>query len=104
MTATIDRRHMRQVGLSLPEVKTLGVLAERGGDIRWNGDGVRPVRPETAMMIEGLVQKGLVELVERFGGAIHLRLTDQGRAVTAQLDAMNVAPKIIVNSTGETQS
>jgi DNA-binding MarR family transcriptional regulator len=99
MTAPIDRGHMRHVGLTLPEVKTLGLLAEQGGDIRWYGERVKP---ETNLMIDVLIGKGLVELVTRFGGAIHLRLTDQGRAVAAQLEAMNVAPKVVVNTTGET--
>jgi len=95
MTASIDRGHLRQVGLSLAEVKTLGTLAENGGEVRWYGE---KVRPETNQMIDVLVSKNLVQLDKRFGGAVYLRLTDQGRSVAAQLEAMNVKPKVVVDS------
>jgi DNA-binding MarR family transcriptional regulator len=95
MTAPIDRGHLRKVGLQLAEVKTLSFLAQSGGETRWYG---HIVKPETQVMIDDLIGKQLVELVGRFGGAIYLRLTDQGRSVAAQLEAMNVAPKIEVAS------
>lgn len=95
MTAPIDRGHLRQVGLSLPEVRTLSFLAANGGEQRWHGEAVRP---ETRAMIDVLIAKNLVELIERFGRAIYLRLTEQGRSVAAQLEAMSVAPKVVVNS------
>lgn len=95
MTVAIDRSHMRQVGLSMPEVKTLTFLAQNGGEQRWYSE---QVRPETTAMIDVLITKNLVELVQRYGGAIYLRLTDQGRSVAGQLEAMTVAPKTIVNT------
>lgn len=96
MTAPIDRGHLRQVGLNIAEVKTLTFLAQNSGETRWYG---HIVQPDTQAMIDGLINKQLVELVSRFGGAIYLRLTDQGRAVAAQLEAMNVAPKVEVVNT-----
>jgi hypothetical protein len=96
VTADIDRGHLRQVGLSAFEVKTLSFLAQNGGEVRWHG---HIVKPETQLMIDGLISKRLVELVGRFGGAIYLRFTDQGRSVAAQLEAMSVAPKVEVVST-----
>lgn len=96
MTAPIDRGHLRQVGLKLSEVKTLSFLAQNGGETRWHG---HIVKPETQAMIDGLIGKQLVTLVTRFGGAVYLRLTDQGRTVAAQLEAMSVAPKVEVVST-----
>jgi DNA-binding MarR family transcriptional regulator len=101
VTAAIDRGHLRQVGLTLPEVKTLSLLAQNGGEQRWYGEGVRP---ETQAMIDVLIGKNLVELVERYGKAIFLRLTDQGRSVATQLEAMNVAPKVIVNNSPTVKS
>jgi DNA-binding MarR family transcriptional regulator len=96
VTAPIDRGHLRQVGLNVAEVKTLSFLAQNSGEARWHG---HIVKPDTQAMIDGLIGKQLVELVTRFGGAVYLRLTDQGRTVAAQLEAMSVAPKIEVANT-----
>ena len=90
----VDSPHMRQVGLSFPEVKILTFVAQSAGEILWKPEYAKP---ESRAFVDKLLQKQLVESISRDGRG-YLRLTDQGRSVAAQLDAMMVAPKVEVAS------
>jgi DNA-binding MarR family transcriptional regulator len=94
----IDRGVLRHVGLTAWDINTINVLVKSGGEVRWHGD---TVKPQTKQMLDICVKKNLVELVRREFGHAFLRLTDLGRVAAAQLEAMNAAPKVIVNTTGE---
>lgn len=93
MSTPLDLAHLRKVGLNAAEVKTIGFLAKNGGETPWYPVNVKP---ETRAMIDKLIEKQLVELARH--GRLYLRLTDQGRSVAAQLEAMDAAPKIEVAS------
>jgi hypothetical protein len=88
----IDTAHLRQVALTRFDIQLLGLLMKSGGEY--------PV-PETVegrALVETTRAKNLVEIVERFGERPHVRLTDEGRTVVAQLEAMNAQPKVEVAS------
>lgn len=93
MNSKIDRKHLRQVGLTRFDIQLLSLLSKSGGEY--------PV-PETVQaraLLETTRGKGLVEVVERYAARPHVRLTDQGRTVVSQLEALAVQPKIeVVNS------
>jgi len=92
---TVDTGHLRQVGLTLPEVKTIEMLAGRG-EMLWKPEYAKP---EARELIGVLVDKQLVACEREVpSGRVFLRLTDQGRAVAAQLEAMLVRPKVEVAS------
>lgn len=93
MTAAIDLNHLRQVRLTPMEVQTINLLAKNGGEIAWYPQAIK--NPDTVPRIDSMQHRGLIEIVQRFAG-LYLRLTDQGRAVAAQLEAMSVAPKVEV--------
>lgn len=97
MTATIDRAHMRQVRLHVMEVKTLSALAQMGGER--NADTIDPSwRP----WFISLMEKQLIEpCAPHEGATVFLRLTDQGRAVAGQLEAMTIKAPVVVDTTGE---
>lgn len=92
----LDLAHLRNVGLSAPEVKTISFLAEKG-EMLWRPEYAKP---ESRELIGVLVDKGLVSCErETLTDRVYLRLTDQGRTVAVQLDAMMVAPKMELAST-----
>lgn len=105
--------HIRQVQLSTFEIKTLGLISQKAGEIDWFPDQVKPVVNQCIDVMRD--PKGLVELrdangnaieialdgnvgrlIMRHGSRLRLRLTDQGRAIAAQLDAMLAKPKLEV--------
>jgi helix-turn-helix protein len=90
----IDLGHLRHVALTAFEVKTLTLLASSGGEVKWYPHIVKPL---TAQCMDQLIEKRLVMIVDR-SGVDAVRLTEEGRKVVAQLDAMAVKPKIEVAS------
>jgi hypothetical protein len=86
----INTKHLRQVGLTVFETKLLGLLMKSGGEYPM------PSTPEARARLEITRGKGLVEVVQRFGERQFVRLTDEGRVVCAQLEAMTVQPKLEV--------
>ena len=88
----IDLKHLRQVALTQFDVRLLSLLAKSGGEYPV------PETVEARALLETTRRKGLVEIVERFAARPHVRLTDEGRAVVAQLEAMAVQPKVEVAS------
>lgn len=95
---TIDLKHLREVALTAFEVKTVTLLAKSGGEFAWYP---RVVKPLVAELVDVMQHKGLAEIIDRGNGLnerFFLRLTDQGRNVASQLDAMSVAPKVEVTA------
>jgi hypothetical protein len=91
MNGKIDTAHLRQVALTSFDIQLLGLLSKSGGEY--------PV-PETSVaraLLERTRDKGIVEIVERFGSRAFVRLTDQGRVVVEQLEVMAVQPKIEIS-------
>jgi hypothetical protein len=92
VNSKIDTAHLRQVALTAFDIQLLGLLSKSGGEY--------PV-PETVVaraLLEGTRDKGLVEVVVRYGARPFARLTDQGRAVVGQLESMAAQPKIEISS------
>lgn len=98
MAPAINTGHLRSVALSVAEVKTITLLTKNAGEVEWHGENASPA---ARAVIERMVQKRLIEHVNR-GTALSpvpkIRLTDEGRAVAGQLEAMAVKPKIEVTS------
>ena len=92
MNSKIDRGHLKQVALNMFDIQLLSLLSKSGGEY--------PV-PETAdarARLELTRAKNLVQIVERVGERPHVRLTDEGRTVVTQLEAMAVQPKVEVDN------
>ena len=92
MNSKIDRRHLKQVALNRFDIQLLSLLSKSGGEYPM------PDTVEARARVELTRQKNLVEIVERFGERPHVRLTDEGRAVVTQLEAMAVQPKVEVDN------
>lgn len=95
MNSNIDRLHLKRVGLAIPELRLLGLLMQTGGEYPM------PETPQGRALVEVVRAKNLVTIVARFGERDHVRLTDEGRVVLAQLEAMAAQPKVEVESTYE---
>ena len=94
MNSKIDRTHLKQVALTRFDIQLLSLLMRTGGEY--------PL-PETAEARAGIAAsraKNLVTIIERVGERAHVRLTDEGRIVLAQLEAMAVQPKVEVDNRG----
>ncbi len=89
-----DLGHLRQVGLTHFEVQTITLLARSSGEVTWYPERVKPL---TRQCMDQLIGKQLVAVLNR-GGVLAIRLTDQGRSVASQLEAIDVKPKIEVAS------
>ena len=92
MNNKIDRVHLKQVALTQFDIQLLSLLMKTGGEY--------PM-PETVEGQAGVAvacSKNLVTIVERVGERKRVRLTDEGRIVLAQLEAMAVQPKVEVNN------
>ena len=92
MNNKIDRTHLKQVALTQFDIQLLSLLMRTGGEY--------PM-PETAEARTGIAaarSKNLVTIIERVGERARVRLTDEGRIVLAQLEAMAVQPKIEVDN------
>lgn len=88
MNSKINRAHLRRVGLTAFDIQVLGLLMKRGGEYPM------PETPAALARLKVTQDKGLVEMVERFGQRPVVRLTDEGRTVCAQLEVMSVQPKV----------
>lgn len=94
--SSLDLDHLRSVRLTPMEVQTINLLAKSGGEITWYPKAVK--NPETFARVDALQRRGLVQIVTRYPETLYLRLTDEGRTVAAQLEAMSVAPKVEIAS------
>ena len=80
----IDLGLLRQVALTAFDVNTIKVLMKTGGEALWNAS---IVKPETKAMIQLMIDKKLIEMVERPLEPTKIRLTDIGRSAAAQIEA-----------------
>ena len=92
MNSKIDRAHLKQVGLTRFDIQLLSLLMKTGGEYPM------PETVEAQAGVELARSKNLVAIVERVGERKRVRLTDEGRIVLAQLEAMAVQPKVEVNN------
>ena len=92
MNSKIDRTHLKQVALNMFDIQLLSLLSKSGGEYPV------PDTVEARARVELTRAKHLIEIVERFGERPHVRLTDEGRTVVTQLEAMAVQPKIEVDN------
>lgn len=90
----VDSAHMRQVGLSYAELKIIGLLAQNGGEFLWKPEYAQNEAEQRAYIAK-LEAKQLITRDQR-DNRTYIRLTDQGRSVAAQLEAMMIAPKVEV--------
>ena len=94
MNSKIDRAHLKQVALTRFDIQLLSLLMRTGGEYPV------PETVEARALVETVRAKNLVAIVERVGERPHVRLTDEGRVVLAQLEAMAVQPKVEVDNRG----
>jgi hypothetical protein len=92
VNSKIDTAHLRRVALTRFDIQLLGLLMKSGGEYPM------PETLEGRALLETTRGKGLVEVVERYGERPLVRLTDEGRVVCSQLEAMAVQPKLEVAS------
>jgi hypothetical protein len=92
VNSKIDTAHLRRVALTGFDTQLLGLLMKCGGEYPM------PETLEARARLESTRGKGLVEVVSRFGERSFVRLTAEGRAVCAQLEAMAVQQKLEVVS------
>lgn len=92
MSSKIDPAHLRQVQLTKFDIQLLSLLMRSGGEYPM------PETVEARALVETSRAKNLVAVVERFGERPRVRLTDEGRVVLGQLEAMAAQPKIEVAS------
>jgi hypothetical protein len=85
---------LRSVRLHGADVKILGMICDRGGEIPWDWS---KLKPEAKAHVASMINRGI--LIERehvtdaraISGVLHIRATELGRAVYAQLEAARVA-------------
>jgi hypothetical protein len=92
VNAKIDRAHLKQVALTQFDIQLLSLLMRTGGEYPM------PETDEGRAGVERSRSKNLVTIVERYGERPHVRLTDEGRVVLAQLEQMAVQPKFEVDN------
>lgn len=90
MNSKIDTAHLRRVALTEFDIKLLGLLMRCGGEYPM------PETVEARALLESTRNKGLVEVVARYGERSRVRLTAEGRVVCSQLETMAVQPKLEV--------
>ena len=93
MNSKIDRAHLKQVALNRFDIQLLSLLMRTGGEYPM------PETPEARAGVQQARAKNLVTVIERVGERPRVRLTDEGRIVLAQLEAMAVQPKVEVVQT-----
>jgi len=91
----IDRVHLKRAELTRFDIQLLALLMKTGGEYPV------PETVEARALVETTRAKNLVEIVERYGERPHVRLTDEGRIVLAQLEAMAVQPRVEVQMHGD---
>ena len=92
MNAAIDRLHLKKVALTAFDIRLLGLLMRTGGEYPM------PETDEGKAGVKAAQVKNLVTIVARNGERPHVRLTDEGRVVLAQLEQMNAQPKVEVDN------
>ena len=92
MNSKIDRTHLKQVALTMFDIQLLSLLSKSGGEYPV------PYTVEARARVELTRAKNLVQIIERVGERPRVRLTDEGRTVVTQLEAMAVQPKIEVDN------
>jgi len=90
VNSKIDTAHLRRVALTAFDIKLLGLLMRSGGEYPM------PETEEARALLKVTQDKGLVEVVERYGERSSVRLTSEGRVVCGQLEVMAVQPKLEV--------
>lgn len=95
--SVLDLGLLRHVGLTQFEVKTIRVLIQTNGETAWYP---ARVKPETTALIQIMVDKKLVELVDTDKTPCTLRLTDIGRQAAAQVEASDRQAQQATRSTG----
>jgi hypothetical protein len=92
VNSKIDRTHLKQVALTQFDIQLLSLLMRTGGEYPM------PETVEARAGIEKARTKNLVAIVARNGERSRVRLTDEGRIVLAQLEAMAAQPKVEVDN------
>ena len=92
MNSKIDRTHLKQVALTRFDIQLLSLLMKTGGEYEM------PATPQAKAGIAQCVAKNLVEIIQRPLEQPRVRLTDEGRLVLQQLEAMSVQPKVEVDN------
>ena len=92
MNSKIDRGHLKQVALNMFDIQLLSLLSKSGGEYPM------PDTVEARTRVELTRQKNLVTVVKRVGERDRVRLTDEGRTVVTQLEAMAVQPKVEIDN------
>lgn len=94
-----DRAHIREMRFEgiegRKELEALAFMARTGGE-----RDIETINPSWRPFLMSLVNKGLVEpCATHEGGAIFLRITDQGRAIAEKWnDTVKAAPMIVPNT------
>jgi hypothetical protein len=92
MNSKIDRLHLKKVGLTKFDIQLLSLLMKTAGEY------AMPETPEGIANVKATAAKNLVQIIQRPGEHQRVRLTDEGRIVLAQLEAMAVQPKVEVDN------
>jgi len=90
---------IRQALLTVWDQQTIMGLVARGGETAWIPEG----KPEHILAgIESLVARNIVQIIERVPHGLFVRLTDNGRAIAAELERrVAEAKKHVIASSGE---
>lgn len=105
---SVDRHELTRVraaALSPYDVKVLSTFIDAGGEFPFYVDRLKPeTRDEKISGLNSLIARDLIEVdtTRSSGHRWMLRLTDNGRAVCAQLESMNAKRPIEVQMQGET--
>lgn len=102
MANELDR--IRQASLSPFDITVLTTFIDTGGEFPFYVDRLRPETKDSQIAgMNSLIARDLIEvdMARSSGHRWMLRLTDQGRALCSQLDAMNAKKPIEVQMNGE---
>ena len=105
MSDQYELGRLRAVGLSPYDIKVLSTLMESGGEFPFYIERTAPeVRAAHVAGMDSLAKRNLIEVDENRSTVSRwiLRLTDNGRAVCAQLEKMNARPLVEVQMHGTT--
>jgi DNA-binding MarR family transcriptional regulator len=103
VTARHELGRLRAAGLSPFDIKVLSVFMETGGEFAFYVDRLKPETKD--MQIDGmnsLIARDLIEVdtTRSSGHRWMMRLTDNGRAVCAELEKMNARKPVEVQMQG----
>lgn len=105
MTDQHELGRLRNAGLTGFDVVVLSNLMKGGGEFGFYTGGVAAEQlPRVIAGLDSLANRNLITVDEARSttSRIVLRLTDNGRAVCAQLEQMNVKPRVEVQMHGDT--